>query len=194
MWWEFFSPHLIKNNMPSIFVISDTWFNRLLVDDPNVNVVDNNEHIIQVWNETVEPGDKVYVLGGFGIGDLYHIITKLNGEIHILANYFNADEYMFIENMRTEINNSVDPEFKSRIIFENSQIQVLPEVDAVLSYFPLETWCGKSTGTYLFHGFTQNTDLVDHNISCVASKWQNRPINITKVQGNIDVFNNVLGS
>ena len=33
--------------MSNIFVISDTWFNRLIKDDPNENVVDRNEQIIQ---------------------------------------------------------------------------------------------------------------------------------------------------
>ena len=62
--------------MSDIFVVSDTWFNRLLKDDPNENVVDNNDFIIQMWNEKVKPGDIVYVLGGFGIGDLYHILAR----------------------------------------------------------------------------------------------------------------------
>ena len=39
--------------MSSIFAVSDTWFNRLLEDDQNLNVVDNNEHIIDTWNERV---------------------------------------------------------------------------------------------------------------------------------------------
>jgi len=176
--------------MPSIYAISDTWFNRLLVDDPNENVVDNNDHIIQVWNETIAPGDKVYVLGGFGIGDLYQILARLSGEIHFLDNYFNKEEKMFIKTMKSAINNSSDPEFKNKIIFEKNQIIVLPELDAVLSYFPLEDWSGKSTGTYCFHGLTETTNLKEHNISCVAKKWNSTPVNIVTIQSNIDVFNN----
>ena len=34
--------------MSNIFVISDTWFNRLIEDDPNENVVDRNEQIISL--------------------------------------------------------------------------------------------------------------------------------------------------
>ena len=86
--------------MSNIFVISDTWFNRLIEDDPNENVVDRNEQIIQVWNNTIKKNDIVYVLGGFGIGDLYHIVIQLNGKIHFLNNCFNADEKEFIENMK----------------------------------------------------------------------------------------------
>lgn len=177
--------------MPRIFVISDTWFNRLLVDDPNENVVDNNEHIIQVWNETVSPGDKVYVLGGFGIGDMYYILTRLHGEIHFLDNYFNEDEKMFMTSMKDAVNKSSDPEFKNRITFERKQYIVLQDIDSVLSYFPLEHWPGKTSGTYCFHGLTETTDLKGHNISCVAKKWEFIPINIHDVQSNIESFNTV---
>lgn len=178
--------------MPSIFAISDTWFNRLLVDDPNENVVDNNDHIIQVWNETVSPEDKVYVLGGFGIGDLYFILTRLHGEIHFLNNYFNADEKSFITNMKDCVNKSSDHTFRHKILFERNQIVVLPEVDAVLSYFPLEDWPGKSTGTYCFHGMTETTDLMKHNISCSSKKWDYVPVNIVDVQKNIATVENTI--
>lgn len=177
--------------MPSIFAISDTWFNRLLVDDPNENVVDNNDHIIQVWNENVTPGDDVYVLGGFGIGDLYHILTRLNGKIHFLDNYFNADEKSFINEMKDGVNKSSDPSFKNKVVFEKSQIIVLPKVDAVLTYLPLEDWPGKSTGTYCFHGMTDEIDLSEHNISCTSNRWECVPVNITNVQNNIESFNSV---
>ena len=178
--------------MSSIFAVSDTWFNRLLEDDQNLNVVDNNEHIIDTWNEVINPGDKVYVLGGFGVGDRYHIITRLNGEIHFLDNYFNKDEKSFIKNMRDAINKSSDPEFKKKIVFEKNQILVLPDLDVILSYFPLESWSGKSTGTYCFHGFTDTIDFANHNISCMSKKWDCEPVNIINVQNNIKSFKNAL--
>ena len=178
--------------MPSIFAISDTWFNRLREDDPNANVVDNNDHIIQCWNETVNKDDKVYVLGGFGIGDLYHILVRLNGEIHLLANYFNNDEKMFLNTMMDAVRKSSDIELKSRIIFEHAQILTLNDLDVVLSYFPLEDWVGKSTGTYCFHGLNDTMDIEGHNITCIGSEWEFSPVNITDVQKNIETFKNRL--
>lgn len=178
--------------MPSIFAISDTWFNRLMEDDPNANVVDNNDHIIQCWNETVNKDDKVYVLGGFGIGDLYHILVRLNGEIHFLANYFNNDEKMFLNTMMDAVRKSSDIELKSRIIFEQAQILTLNDLDVVLSYFPLEDWVGKSTGTYCFHGLNNTMDIEGHNITCIGSEWEYSPVNITDVQKNIETFKNRL--
>ena len=65
--------------MPKIFVISDTWFNRVLNDGPDVDTVDSNESIIFNWNTIVTPDDTVYVLGGFGILDLYNIVIQQIG-------------------------------------------------------------------------------------------------------------------
>ena len=185
-----FSSHhlLIKKYMSKIFVISDTWFNRLLVDDPNENVVDNNEHIIQNWNETVKKNDKVYVLGGFGIGDLFHILVRLNGEIHFLDNYFNEEEKGFINELKKCVNQSSDIDFKDKIYFENSQVIVLNKLDAVLSYFPLSDWSGKQTGTYCFHGLNDELDIEEHNISCLGSKWDFVPVCINDVKRNISSF------
>ena len=180
--------------MPSIFAISDTWFNRLMVDDPNENVVDNNEHMIQVWNETVSPEDKVYVLGGFGICDLYNIIVRLNGEIHFLNNYFNVDEISYMSDLKDAVKKSSDPNFKDRIIFEENQIVVLPEEDVVLSYLPLEDWPGRQTGTYCFHGMNDTMDLLNHYISCTSEKWDCVPTDILSVQKNINSVDNFLES
>lgn len=174
--------------MSKIFVISDTWFNRLLVDDPNENVVDNNEHIIQNWNETVKKNDKVYVLGGFGIGDLFHILVRLNGEIHFLDNYFNEEEKGFINELKKCVNQSSDIDFKDKIYFENSQVIVLNKLDAVLSYFPLSDWSGKQTGTYCFHGLNDELGIEEHNISCLGSKWDFVPVCINDVKRNISSF------
>lgn len=175
--------------MPRTFVTSDTWFNRLLEDDPNVNIVDNNERIIENWNSIVKRDDIVYVLGGFGIGDLYQVLVRLNGKIHFLNNYFNKDEKLFIDEMQKCVNASSDPEFKTRIVFEPGQIKVLNKLDAVISYFPLQEWCGKETGTYSFHGFDERMEINEHNISCVSWKWDMKPVDIEDVKNNIVQFN-----
>lgn len=180
---------LIKKKMSRTFVISDTWFNRLFEDDQNANVVDNNEHIIENWNNTIENDDTVYVLGGFGIGDLYQILVRLKGKIHFLNNYFTRDEKCFLDDMKKCVSACSDPEFKTRVVFENNQIVVLTEFDAVLSYFPLLDWIGKETGTYCFHGLNGFVDMNDHNISCSSQRWDAIPVNIEEVKNNITQFN-----
>ena len=185
--------------MPKIFAISDIWFNRLLVDNPNKvvvgeeeqvidNIVENNEYIIQKWNETVSPEDKVYVLGGFGVGDLYPLAIRLNGEIHFLNNIFNEDEKKFFKDFKDCLKKSSDPTIKNKFFFEHNQIVVLNDLDAVLTYFPIEIWIGKNTGTYCFHGLTEKMDIDNHNISCVSPNWSCCPVNINDVQNNIHEF------
>ena len=176
--------------MPNIFVISDTWFNRLLVNEPNANVVETNEHIVKNWNETVSKEDKVYILGGLGIGDLYHILIAMHGEIHILNNIFNEDEKMYLQEMKEAIAKSSDPSIANKFVFEDNQILVLNELDSVLSYYPIEEWPGKSSGTYCFHGFNESMNITDRNIACCSLMWDGKPVNIKEVQKNIDTFNN----
>lgn len=175
--------------MPNIFVVSDTWFNRLLDDEPNSNIVENNDKIINTWNKKIGKNDDVYVLGGFGIGDLYCIVARLNGRIHFLDNYFNDDEKEFMDIMRECLEYSSDQELKNRIVFEGKQILVLKDKDAVLSYFPLADWSGRKTGTYCYHGLNNDIDIGEHYISCVSKRWEHIPVNIDAVKKNIDAFN-----
>lgn len=178
--------------MPKVFAISDTWINRLLVNDPNENVLDNNDHIVQSWNDVVNKNDIVYVLGGFGIADMYHILVRLNGDIHFLSNYWNADEIESMTMLKTAVEKSSDATFRERIHFEDKQIVVLNELDAVLSYYPLQDWPGKRTGTYCFHGLNEEMNLEEHNITCVASHWEFEPTDIQEVQKNIQTFSSKL--
>ena len=65
----------------NIFVTSDVWFNRPIGDFSFMTNEEYNNMLIDNWNNAVSKGDVVYVLGGFGIGDCYDIVLKLNGEI-----------------------------------------------------------------------------------------------------------------
>lgn len=174
--------------MSKVFVISDTWFNRPLTDDKNINVVDSNDYIISNWNDVVTKNDDIYVLGGFGIADLYHIVTRLNGRIHFLDNYFSEDEKHFIEELKSMISKSNDEKLSERIIFENKQIIILNDLDSILSYLPLNEWPGKSTGTFCFHGINDDLDIANHNISCTSSKWECIPVDIESILDNVQIF------
>lgn len=176
--------------MSKVFVISDIWFNRLFDNDKKLGVIENNEHIIQNWNSTVGKDDVVYVLGGFGICELYHIAIRLNGKIHFLNNYFNSDESSFINEMKDAIRKSSDPMIGNKFKFETNQIVVLKDLDSVLSYFPLEDWPGKLSGTYCFHGINNTMNINEHNISCISSMWDFKPVEISQVKANIVSFNN----
>ena len=176
----------------NIFIASDIWLNRPMGEFSAMTNEEYNDMIIENWNETVGNGDIVYVLGGFGIGDCYNIILKLNGEIHFLNSIFSQSDSTFRNIIKESVENSVDKDLAKRIIFENNQILSVPSEDCVLSYFPLNDWVGKTTGTFCFHGYSSNHNLKDNNISCKIELWNNSPVNINEIKNNFSTFKKLM--
>ena len=79
----------------NVFITSDIWFNRPIGEFSFMTNEEYNNMIINNWNSTVDVRDIVYVLGGFGIGDCYDIVLKLNGEIHFLNSVFSKSDSDF---------------------------------------------------------------------------------------------------
>ena len=169
-----------KNN--NIFVTSDIWFNRPIGEFSSMSNQEYNNMIIDNWNNTVKKNDVVYVLGGFGIGDCYDIVLKLNGEIHFLNSVFSQSDSDFRNAIKEGVENSVNKELIKRIIFESNQILSLPNNDCILSYFPLSDWAGKSTNTFCFHGYSNNHSISENNISCKIELWKNSPVSIKEIK------------
>lgn len=176
----------------NIFVISDTWFNRPFGEKASMRVNDYNNEIITKWNKTVGKTDDVYVLGGFGISDLYSIAVKLNGNIHFLNNFYTDDENYFRDVFKNNVENSIDKKLSNKFIFEDDQIISLKDKDAILSYFPLSYWYGKDTGTMCFHGLNDESKLKENNVSCYALKTDFKPLNVADVKEKISIFSTVI--
>ena len=176
----------------NIFVTSDVWFNRPIGNFSFMTNEEYNNMLIENWNDAVSKGDVVYVLGGFGIGDCYDIVLKLNGEIHFLNSIFSHSDSVFRNVIKEGVENSVNKELTKRIIFENNQILAIPKVDCVLSYFPLNDWVGKSTNTLCFHGYTDKHNLNENNVSCKSDMWGNSPVNIKEIKNNFSNFKKLL--
>ena len=123
--------------MGKTFVISDTWFNRPYDKHYGENHLDYNKKIITKWNDVVSEDDTVYVLGGFGIGDIYDSVFQLNGEIIFLNTFFSDDEIESKNNLINFINKSINKSLKDKIIFSQNQVEILKDKDVVLSYFPI---------------------------------------------------------
>lgn len=166
----------------NIFVTSDIWFNRPIGQFSHMTNEEYNGMMIENWNDKVNNDDVVYILGGFGIGDCYDIVLKLNGEIHFLNSVFNSSDNIFMNLIKESVVNSVNKELNERIIFENNQILALPIEDCILSYFPLNDWAGKSTNTFCFHGYTNNHNLKENNFSCSMQLWDGFPVNIKEIK------------
>lgn len=70
--------------MAKVFFIADTHFTDESIfnyeNRPFSNVAEMDEEIIKRWNDTVAPGDLVYVLGDFGaVGHEREILSRLKG-------------------------------------------------------------------------------------------------------------------
>ena len=178
--------------MKSIFITSDVWFNRPIGEFSFMTNEEYNNMIIDNWNSTVDMGDIVYVLGGFGIGDCYDIILKLNGEIHFLNSVFSQSDRDFRNCLKEGVDNSVNKEITKRIVFENNQILALSKEDCVLSYFPLNDWAGKSTNTFCFHGYTNKHNISENNVSCKIELWKNSPVSIKEIKNIFLKFEKLL--
>lgn len=176
----------------NIFVTSDLWFNRPMGEFSYMTNEEYNNMVIDNWNDTISKDDIVYVLGGFGIGDCYDIVLKLNGEIHFLNSIFSHTDSVFRATIEEGVMNSVNRELVKRIIFESNQILAIPKVDCILSYFPLNDWAGKSTNTICFHGYTDKHNLNENNISCKLELWENSPVNIKEIKNNFSNFRKLL--
>ena len=175
-----------------IFVTSDLWFNRPMGDFSSMTNEEYNNMVIDNWNDIVGKNDIVYVLGGFGIGDCYDIVVKLNGEIHFLNFVFTHSDSVFMEAIKNGVKNSVNKRLVNKIIFESNQIIALSDEDCVLSYFPLNDWVGKSTNTFCFHGYTNKHNLKENNVSCKFELWENSPVSINVIKNNFLRFEKLL--
>jgi calcineurin-like phosphoesterase family protein len=175
-----------------IFVTSDLWFNRPMGEFSFMSNYEYNNMVIDNWNKVVGKRDIVYILGGFGIGDCYDIVLKLNGEIHFLNSVFTVSDSIFMDLIKNGVRNSVNKELTKRIIFESNQILAIPKDDCILSYFPLSDWAGKSTNTFCFHGYTDQHNLNENSISCKSNLWESSPVNIKEIKNNFSNFKKLL--
>lgn len=178
--------------MRKTFVISDTWLNRPYNKHYGENHLEYNKNIITKWNDTVSDDDLVYVLGGFGISDLYDAVFQMNGNIIFLNNFFSEDEDESKHNLIESIGRSVNKSLNKKILFSPNQVEILKDKDIVLSYFPLLDWYGKKNGSLCFHGMDVETNMNNNNICCNASKWNFIPINVDEVATNMVKFKSMI--
>ena len=69
---------------------------------------------------------------------------------------------------------------------------ILPNVDSILSYFPLNDWMGKTTNIFCFHGYINEHNLKNNSISCKFELWNNSPVSINEVKNNFLRFSKLL--
>jgi calcineurin-like phosphoesterase family protein len=178
------------------FLISDTWFNRLVNAKDGETIDACNDRMIENWNNAVKPTDEVFVLGGFGIGDLYNIVKRLNGHIIFLNNCFSNDEFTSMQNFVEAVDDSIDDKnFAERISFNKNQVAILGNYDVVLSYLPLKRWVGDTTGVICCYGYEKCIEPVfeeggikRYAICCSAKEWDASPVSISNIKSSIKKY------
>lgn len=164
--------------MKNIWVISDTHFNHaniLNFTDSNTglkvrpqfdNVEQMDEHIMDMWNETVKQGDRVYHLGDVVMGNgsqewMKTNWNKLNGSKRLIVG--NHDDIKFLS---------------SGGFFKKVQMwRVMPEYGIIMSHVPLHPSSlergapGKGVMMLNVHGHIHQNPSPDgpyHNVSVEA--------------------------
>jgi len=159
-----------------VFVTSNQQFGRpgaiKAYKRPFDSVNEMNSELIEAWNSEVSAEDIVYVLGNFAWDpETAEVILKnLNGEIVIISG-----EY---DKAITDISEMVN------INFLYNAIEYHPEVNAVMSYWPLVDWPNKSKKAYSFIGHPSQKYKTNHKsriINCSCDNWEFKPIEVIKI-------------
>lgn len=118
---------------------------------PYKSVEHMNESLIDTWNNRVESGDHIYVLGDFAFctkGQLVDILAQLNGHIHIvLGNHDNI--------IRTNKNNLRDMGLVCSI--KDYEEVNHYGIKIVLSHYAMRVWNGSHRGQWHLYGHSHGT-------------------------------------
>ena len=162
-----------------VFVTSNQQFGRKgaikAYKRPFDDVNEMNLHLVESWNSVVSAEDIVYVLGNFAWDPetLEMIAKNLNGDIIVISG-----EYDRAARDVAEIKGIVDIEYLYNAIEEH------PEVNSVLSYWPMSEWPGKNKGSYSIIGYPGKDHKTNHKlrvINCACDAWEFKPIEISKL-------------
>lgn len=171
-----------------VFVTSNQQFGRKgairTYKRPFDDVNEMNLYLVEAWNSVVNDDDIVYVLGNFAWDpETLEMITKnLNGDIIVISG-----EYDRAARDVAEIKGIADIEYLYNAIEEH------PEVNAVLSYWPLGEWPGKNKGSYSIIGYPGNNHKTNHKtrvINCACDTWEFKPVEISKLIELLEDVNN----
>ena len=169
--------------MPKTFFTSDTYFGRVnaitLLKRPFSDVEEMNIELVKRWNSRVGKNDTVYHLGNFAWDPITasFAIELLNGKIFFLLG--NSDDALKEVVLKSSKNKKVI----------RDQIIEIPELNAVVSHYPLEAWNGKEFGVIHFHGHLPSlkTDLKkDLRVNCCADNWDYYPVEYSTI---LDIIN-----
>lgn len=149
---------------------------------PFETVGDMNQALFTAWNSEVSPEDIVYVLGNFAWDPetAEYFLRNLNGTIINIDGEF---DQAIDELSETAIGLDID--------YFDGILEVFPEENAVLSYWPLLEWPLKSKGSYSIIGYPNKKYKSNHKtktINCCCDFWEYKPVELSRI---IQLFNDV---
>lgn len=175
----------------NFFVTSDTMFGRenmLSLESRNYSSTEEmDSDMINKWNERVNHDDIVYHLGNFAWDPFSanNALQNLNGNIIILPG---DKDKALLESIA----------LYPKISVLEDQIVEMPDLNAVISHYPLEHWNGKNSGSLHFHGHMINsmkTDIKKMNrVNVCIDNWHLYPVNIVTINELIEDFNNEINN
>lgn len=147
---------------------------------PFSSVDEMDEEMIIRWNERVQPGDKVYHLGDFGltgVRELHEILDQLNGKIHLIKGNHEAaalacaNRFEWIKDYyELYVDDKDAPRGKQMI---------------VLFHYAMRVWNSSHHGAFHLYGHSHNSlhDLEDWRSIDVGVDCHNfAPINYNEVK------------
>jgi len=126
-------------------------------DRPYETVKQMTEHLLCDFEETVEPGDIVYLLGDIQFCSHLDHIDRLTG-------IRNVDVHLIIGNHDS---NKVQKHPGWATVSHYKDLKIDGK-KVVLSHFPFECWYGREHGNYHFHGHTHNN--ASHSLNFLPNR------------------------
>jgi calcineurin-like phosphoesterase family protein len=160
-----------------VFVTSNQQFGRKgairAYKRPFIDVDDMNHQLVEAWNSVVSMDDIVYVLGNMSWDPetLEGVAKNLNGDIVVISGEYDraAEDVAKI--------NAI-----SHLEYIHNAIEERPEINAVLSYWPLLEWPGKSKGSYSIIGYPDKNHKTNHKtkvLNCSCDLWDFKPVEVS---------------
>lgn len=128
---------------------------------------------MQNWNDRVGPGDTVYHLGDFAMGNKKYcasIFHRLNGKITLVQG--NHDKHM--------------PRwFKDQFVEVHHYLEINPKDQKIcLMHFPIESWNKCHRGAWHLHGHCHNNLTTGQNrkrMDVGVDAWDYSPVSLEEI-------------
>ncbi|GAF97624.1 unnamed protein product, partial [marine sediment metagenome] len=136
--------------MSNLFFSADLHLGHAKIIDhcrrPFDSVGQMNECLVERWNETVAPGDTVYLLGdvAYKADDADSLLDRMHGNIRLVRGDHD-------KNPHTTKGRAINLARFEQMIPFGTEIEMAGQL-VVLCHFPMDSWEGKYEGSFMLHG------------------------------------------